>query len=246
MKNTSVKFFNQEQKSRFTLIELLVVIAIIAILAAILLPALNSARERGHAASCLNNLKQLGFAYNNYTNTYEEYFPVADNYAMNPKLDRWMDVLKKDEFLPDDYCLYVNTTYPKGNFGSALMCPRLTAMPLTSAGNYNYALNYITFGWISGTRYRKVNTIKNPSSRMVFSEPAADNGNGFNIGRSNVPINLSTWGTQTAFRHQGGSYVNANYADGHAGAVQKDFLTPNVFNSTSNDLAFWGNSNFDE
>ena len=60
-------------KSKFTLIELLVVIAIIAILAAILLPALNSARERGRAASCVSNLKQIATGAAMYVDNFDGY-----------------------------------------------------------------------------------------------------------------------------------------------------------------------------
>ena len=63
-------------KCRFTLIELLVVIAIIAILAAILLPALNSARERGRTASCLSNLKQLGTSLDMYGSDHNGMLPA--------------------------------------------------------------------------------------------------------------------------------------------------------------------------
>jgi prepilin-type N-terminal cleavage/methylation domain-containing protein/prepilin-type processing-associated H-X9-DG protein len=79
-----------EAAKGFTLIELLVVIAIIAILAAILFPAFAKARESARRSSCSSNMKQIGLGIMQYTQEYDEKFPVGngvgwwqDNWAWN-------------------------------------------------------------------------------------------------------------------------------------------------------------------
>lgn len=112
----------KKQSKSFTLIELLVVIAIIAILASMLLPALNKARNKAKSITCVNNLKTLSMGGLSYTTDYDGYFTFATDVAGVSPPDVWMAQLAPYLSLSD------TPTKKLGSASSPYLCPMALAM----------------------------------------------------------------------------------------------------------------------
>lgn len=201
-------------KKIFTLIELLIVIAIIAILAALLLPALNKARAKARDVSCQNNLNQQGKIILSYMNDYGDWFPSAfSNWGANS--GGWLDV----------FYIYAHPGSEKVNcivYGDVLQattplppydCPSSVSIP-RQQGVVDYGLNL-------KLESRNAKGIKQPSRRGVmmdiyqfYSGANTPNGcawPGNTPGQycSVFPYEPKLW------RHGGSSGINVLYMDGH-------------------------------
>jgi len=122
---------NRELSNRpgraFTLIELLVVMAVIAVLAAILLPALARAKEKSRATQCIGNLRQWGLAYRMYADDYDDFLPRrGQGVQMLTQIDRpddWFNALPIYFGLTSFQLMATNHMTPAAHSQSVFICP---------------------------------------------------------------------------------------------------------------------------
>jgi len=211
---------DRKSRNQFTLIELLVVIAIIAILAAMLLPALKNARESVKRVACSSVLKQFlqgGFSYANDAQDY--WVPIRTDVI-------WTSNLLFSQCVGAKVNPSANSYWAKG-----MLCPNASAALSSVSTNagisyynicFSYGASYVSKGTVTWYPF-KLSQVSNPSTRMAWVD-ATD----WDVwsGGAYYPTNYSQYGEQgyptiaamTAYRHPGSS-ANLAFHDGHVASL---------------------------
>ena len=218
----------------FTLIELLVVIAIIAILAAMLMPALQQARERGKRSSCQSNIKQIGMAFTIYADSFNNWIPSynkTESYGLSDDLASsrpWIMLLARQTKLFDYSDRWARVANPPEQKG-ARFCPSVlkNAITPTSYG-INCGLGYNTTGSSkpAGVRERrywggltlsdgvtifaKIDGMPSPSRVST----AGDCGTAYRIAPLAQDSTVPGLASGAVLRHS--NKLNMSFVDGHA------------------------------